>query len=1105
MDAQTDERLNEIVAILNNFIPNFREKITPQNRRDELINQLRALTRLEGINDNYGIINAFSRWESYVKSILGTPLYNRFISGQELFTDPAMTEKDLNVLTVREIISKYGVLAAFNFTESPQEFELQRQRFKALFDETKLSTLRSRLQSITQDEAIMNNQVLQEQSEIDYQIAENNRQIQTKTQELDRIRNDPIYQQWNERYTSYRNAHRSMGQIRNFMRGLSNNQFTEFMRNYNSLSTLNNEIEQLTHQNNDLNNRRSAINIESNQPIIERMNQLRPAIEQRRTEARENYVNQLITRRAHNQEEHDQLAQDILRLARQPIDKIENYFNNSLPNQDKINAVIEAVRNNARVNVSNLNNDERSILKPRLLQAMEQNLQNIPAEATVRLLIGRNNSPEGPKSITLYTKEQAIEFLRNWTQEGIIIQYDNETHYQLTGGDRYPIAPFWTVDWFQITINNNPHFAPGGGYPKFYFKRTGSDVVIKDKSYSEDIIAECLKKYQIPDHIPTSDDSEDMLEPCLIHVILQLDSWTDRQRLLVKELLYSRIKYVHVSAADAAIIFQELDINAVIRDFDNKLTLEYYRDGRCFEEVKGEVKELKHTCNYESVKFGLYDRRRKNPPTLKLVIYKKHYILDEITSLGVSSIFLIKKLEEQNRIAPLTKIDSRIYHRQLTIPKPVFEAKSYYHTCWKNVDEVIAGIADSRKFSSYSIPNLKLSDESALKQFKSTTKNGSIGLNLILNYMKEKNYKILADSGTVKQFLSRSTRGAVVAVADNKPIINKEPITSLDMNSCYWYALQNINVGRGFPCVITNNMTYDDVRKIINDGGIVFLSCSYKYIPQHCLDVNNKKELVLTNYDLLNPAYEVDTSQPISGFYWSGNKVLRKPFYELVEKMYYLRKHVNNELKHLLNAGIGKLIHKYKPYYHRAKHFDEISTNINCVGEDEIKNEQGETVIKEKWINPLDYEYNFTQIHSLILSYVQLHLQKIFLQCQSRGVRMLYTSTDSLVIPSADVPKLSDFIDNYKLGFFKCEASTDSESVFVGRGLYYINENKYGTLNVPHKCVEQYCKRNKISLLEFYKQLAGGKVFKNMWFENHVYSLRIDSFRTLYSKTILLS
>ena len=110
---------------------------------------------------------------------------------------------------------------------------------------------------------------------------------------------------------------------------------------------------------------------------------------------------------------------------------------------------------------------------------------------------------------------------------------------------------------------------------------------------------------------------------------------------------------------------------------------------------------------------------------------------------------------------------------------------------------------------------------------------------------------------------------------------------------------------------------------------------------------------------------------------------------------------------------------------------------------------------------------------------------------------MIYTSTDSLVIPKSDVPKMVDYIDEYKLGCFKCEAQTDDESVFVGRGLYYINEKKYGTLNVPHACIEHYCSQHSLTLLEFYKQLARGKAFTNMKYEGAVYKLSRDSYKEI--------
>ena len=1129
MNRDLRDYINEITQKLSKFCPTLPR--TPSQQ--QLFEAISSITK-QNVNTYADVAYTYEQWEKYVIELIGADVFNGIVNDDELFINPERVDLDLNIATTKELIKKYGTLSTFNFSQNPQEIALNKRRYNALSAEMKTQILRTRMQNLSEEEALEGNQDMQEQSELETQIADNERSInkleqeltalrneridnkrwletslQTATTDRDRILDNPIFQKWQERYNHYRNTlHLTRAQIRYHMRSLTTEQFETFERNIQELRFLNAQITNLQQRinranwvhesmsllaqrlnvlyaNNErlktrLNIMRNAINVESQHraPIIEQLQQIQPNVQQARQTARENYVNQLRIGRAHNQDERNQIQQQAQaqNLAMQPIETIEKYFNNYPINMNKINETIVAVKQFQRVDVANFSNDERSILKPKLIEAIEDTFKNINANVSTRVIIGRNGEHNAPASMNFNTKDDVINFLKDWTENGILIQYDDETHYQLTDGDRNFTAPFWTVDWFQIVVNNGAA-APGGGFPKFYFNKTGKE--------DDDEISAFLKRYQIPDKNSIADLNADMLEPCLIHVILQLDFWTERQRQMVKNLLFSRVRFIHVSAADAHIIFQELNVNAIIKDRDNGKTLEYFSDGKRYEIINDNVagvKKFKGCVNKREKYFGKV-QERKRIPTLHLNIYKQHYFLDEPTKYGVDSYTLIKKLEDEGRILPLSKFDTSIYYRQLKVNNLGFNVAAYFSSCWKTIDEML-----QQRQHCGEIQCINLDDIKTLKEYKSNENNGIIGFKLILNYIKEHNLNILADGGTVKNFLSQSTRGAIVAVENNTPVIVNEEITSLDMNSCYWFALQNINVGAGLPNSIPQKWTYDDIMQIVRNGGIIFVKCEYNYKPQHALDVNNnnKKKLVLTNYDLLNDSYVINKDATFSGFYWLGDKVLKKPFYELVDKLYYYRKHVNNELKHVLNAGIGMLIHKYKPRYYKPKNSERIPSNINYYGE--ING-------KEVWINPLDYEYNFTQIHSLIISYVQLYLQNIFITCKNRGVRMIYTSTDSLVIPSAHVQKVSEFINENKLGLFKIEAKSKG-GVFLGRGLYYINSQKYGTLNIPHDCLEAHCKKNNLTLLEFYKELArkGGNLPRS------IYSLFTE-----YSKTMLLS
>ena len=120
------------------------------------------------------------------------------------------------------------------------------------------------------------------------------------------------------------------------------------------------------------------------------------------------------------------------------------------------------------------------------------------------------------------------------------------------------------------------------------------------------------------------------------------------------------------------------------------------------------------------------------------------------------------------------------------------------------------------------------------------------------------------------------------------------------------------------------------------------------------------------------------------------------------------------------------------------------------------------------WLNDIDYRYNYTTIASLLLSKLKLDMFNVELYCHKNNIPMLYTSTDSLTIYEEDVPKLQ-YLIKPGLGNFKIEARGEG-AIFIKRGLYYINDQKFGTVNRPHAEVVEEAKNKGISLREWYME-----------------------------------
>ena len=962
------------------------------------------------LRSNAEIVEAMNDWRTHVQSAIGPQLYSEMLQHEDT----------PDAIALRSIIYRYGPLVIMD-NEHVQQMIID-ERPQAVRNYIDSSLMQQRIEEAQAPREQEREQVRDHLEQLEGQLAQVEASLLTP-QQLERLQmtrdsderdfwralsryEDLLYNPTYVSYLSYLDQGKSDAQARYYLRsqGIDQvlQQIAEAETEANALEDIMNQSEQRLQEQSRAESERIALTqqikeattdldtfddvIPLTQPEVTQQ-QLRyqlHAFDQDREALREDLINDAKHKKAHNKEEYMELLRDHSDVdSNTPVFDVLARFRDEAPmNMERINNTLNSVDFNTRIDISNFTNEERDFMKERLIERIEDLFKSISANDVVQIRLGRGDVIRHAPIIR--TKEQALTFIRSWTEEGFIIQYDEETHIALTDGDRETVAPMFTVDWFEIVVNHGTS-ASGGGYPKWYYNGTDEETL------------KALKRYQITDHVPVKEDT-DITTPCLIHVILQMD-WTDVQKKKVKDLLYSRVKYVHVSAADAAKIFNELNIEAIIHDYDNRKIIEYPAP-----------------------------TQKPKPKKLEICIINKHYMMHDEGKCYK----LISKLIHEGTLVPLSYYDARIFNRPL-IEHEAEVLYSYAPTSWKEPAKI------------------KIDVNSTSVAFK--------GFSLIVQWMIDKGINVLADSGVIKQFMRKSIRGANVAIASSSPMLIKESVTSLDFNAFYWFCMREINVGVGLPKSIPSTMTIADIMELVHEGAIVFVECEYDYNNQHALD-RRPKAKVLTNYDLLCPQFAVKSIG--RGFYWSGAKVVKKPFAPFIDKMYHLRQ-TNKELKRLLNAGIGMLIHKWRPVsYKKISKQHPVSANFNYLG---IRDD------KEVWANAVDYEYNFTQLHSLILSYANYYLQsQVFHHCKLNSIHTYYTSTDSLTIRTADVKKMEAFMSETELGKMKVEAQGPN-AIFIRRGVYYINDNKYASLNVPHARVEEYCSKHKMSLAEFFKNM----------------------------------
>ena len=1018
------------------------------------------------IDDNNNAINeAFKEFKQEAKTLISPQQYNKLIKKTPLFTNAKHRANDITTATINYILKEYGYLA-LKTSDDLNEFIRDNapdalEAYHVPQIETEADRLRRQISEI-EDNELTDDTAQQLQQRIQNQQAELERIIQLN-QQINQYKRDgrsinQAFHYLRIRDEELRNKLRNPRQtIDNINEQLQRN-ITQLQRHQATETRLNNlrarlaELEEVADE---------VYEIPATEALAETLRREAQQLETERIEQRQREFLEFLDKRAHNEAERSEIIREQNNVVNSK-DSIRHYFDDYPIDNERIAQTIEDLQPNNRVYLNNFSNEERELLKPHLLEKLKQLFQSIEATDTVQILFGRDGV-EPRYAPTIKTKADAFDFLNNWITNTLIIRYNEETHHKLTDGDRESVAELWTVDYFEIKVKRGDS-ALTLGYSKYYFPITNQPIKINGVEYSEEFIIEKLKRYQIY----TEPQPPKNCVPCFIHCLLSLD-WSEKERVKVSDLLYSRIKYLHISGADCAALLEELNISAVIYDRDNGETVSFSAHG---------IKNSSIYQSQEGLLFGtkqIKGKANKQYFTKKLYIdvFKKHAMIHDDNALnGLNSWELITELINQQRLKPLNYLQALDWNEQLPEHPPA-ALYSYSSTVWKSAAQVLQ--YNGHKYNRPNAEKLALkkltieSPELKTREFKESEASLT-GWSLLLNYMIDNNLNILADSGTVAQFFRQSIRGALV----NSLYTNFKPsfsISSLDINSFYWFCLSQIDAPLGLPRSIPPQFTKEQILNLVNSGAIVFLRCDYNYLKTSPIDREPKNKLVLTSWDIKSGNFEIlespqvpGTASQFEGFYWESSKVSHQPFKPFINKMYELKQH-NKSLKRVINAGIGRLIKKYKPAYYRASATSK--NNVLYLGD--MPNG------KEKWINSVDWSYSFHTLHALILSYASYYLHAhLFKICEEREVPIFYTSTDSLTVPTSKLDVLADLIGP-ECGKLKVEAEGEN-AIFIRRGLYYINDTKYSSQNVPHAELETFAKNNRLTIREVFAKLLNGPI-----------------------------
>ena len=650
--------------------------------------------------------------------------------------------------------------------------------------------------------------------------------------------------------------------------------------------------------------------------------------------------------------------------------------------QPNINKKIEDFKAGRKVVIDDMNKFSRQQFTEKLIPVMEDMVNQLDVRDSVQIVYHTTN-PEVRK----YTKDTFKEIINQWKQEGFILKDDNVgTFFYEMDGKPHNRPALWTLNAIQCIINKSSAHSEGGNFCPY--------ILCSDDPA---IIKYCREKIQLADHVPQPDE-DDLLEPCLIHALCEsAENITPRQKGILRRSLRSRCLTRFIPVASIQNIAREFSLNIIIYDIDERPLHKFLSGGAVYKHVSGEGWVRDTTAKIHNWT-GDTTTTRKDIEC-KICLWEDHYFAREAAET-------LRDLIDEHKLIPMTYSANYIFKQLL--PNYTPEIAEYQHSMF-------------------------MTPQQTLDNFNYTYKHidtPQLGMKMLLEYLIKNNINMYSMSGTPKKYIQQSVRGGKVSIANGKQCLINEPVTGLDVNSLYPYAMSEIPAPIGYPRYITKTMTLNDLKQM----PIYFVRVYVKaYHKQHELDVPLTTGFhVFNNYDLEYLPIEIDESYGISGFYW--DKVEQQAFKNFINELYKQKVEGNTEAKRIMNEMIGCLAKKPPETYDRlGDRFNDhpLLKRIKA----------GEDRLTFKYYTPLDYQYNFMPIYSLILSKAKMHMEQLFRECHNKGIKMYCTSTDSLYIRSKDVPKLSSHIDAKALGKLKVEAEAD-KACFAGYRLYALGNTK---------------------------------------------------------------
>jgi hypothetical protein len=306
--------------------------------------------------------------------------------------------------------------------------------------------------------------------------------------------------------------------------------------------------------------------------------------------------------------------------------------------------------------------------------------------------------------------------------------------------------------------------------------------------------------------------------------------------------------------------------------------------------------------------------------------------------------------------------------------------------------------------------------------------------------------KVPALSGTPKAFITKAAHGGRVLCKSGR----YQDLTLLDFNSLYPFVLSKLEIPTGNPVVWEPTMCLGSYTYWILEIDIISMSptptgsMAYPYLKlgRRICDRFEIEDLVR----YCGIEYSI-----VRGYVFGGQTVNCSKFItDLADKKQAASGEARIGYKNALNSIYGKCLFKgYKTEKH--KYFQTLEAWQKYLVKNWQRVERFDAKKREVWLDRC--QFNYAQIGVMILSMSKRIMNELFAECYSKGIDVVLSNTDSILIPTDKVSLLNERIGP-ALGQLHIEAQGD-EVIIVRGSCYYLNENHWRCAGIPHKIIRE--------------------------------------------------